>query len=496
MEFDIVIVGAGTAGCMVAAQLAHLTGLTIGIVEAGGRYPGWALNAPLAGLRLRPFWSWRHETVELPTLMNRAVVFPMGRVVGGTSAVNAMVAAAGHPQDYAFLQGDESAGVSLDGLLKEVTERGVQIQSPRYRSGFTSAFVDACREQGLVVSDRLDGSESETCGTFQLFQRNGGRWSSAHLLRERRCRERIRVVRSTFVRTISLHGTRAVGVMADGPRGVGFIKARAGVVIAAGAIHSPCILQRSGIGPKELLEAAGIRVAADLQGVGRNLQDHVGVPWVVPSRVPTPGRPSRWLPAAVRFMISRSGVMASNCCEAGCFFGGRDSRPSIEVFTHFQSKKHPNAVEFSTILLHPQSRGEVAIDPKNPWGPPQIDPNYFSAQDDLPRLADGLARMIRIANSDALRGYGLSSSERDVEANWIRHHATTYYHPGGTCRQGNDSMGVVDRGFRVHGAESLWIADMSVVPDLPGGHTALTALVIGARAGREIATYRRVTSLS
>jgi choline dehydrogenase len=181
--------------------------------------------------------------------------------------------------------------------------------------------------------------------------------------------------------------------------------------------------------------------------------------------------------------------MASNCCEAGCFLGEPGSRPSIEVFTHFQTAKHANAVEFSTVLLHPASRGEVGIDPANPRGPPRIDPDYFSSPDDLPRLAAGLRRTIEIANSDALLRYGLAPSARDVDEEWIRRHATTYYHPAGTCRRGDDPLGVVSRELRVHGTDGLWVADNSVVPEVPGGHTALTAMLIGAKAGRSIAAH-------
>jgi choline dehydrogenase len=486
MDFDIVVVGAGTAGCTVAAYLARHTSLSIGLLEAGGGYPRWALHAPLAGLRLRPRWSWRHETVPMAGLANRPVVFPMGRVVGGTSAVNAMIAAAGHPRDYDFLD-NGSTDANRERCLEDLEALGMRIQAPRYRSSFTRAFLDACCERGLRLEESLDGSASQACGMFPLFQDRGCRWSAAHLLRERRCRERIRVVRRAAVRAVTLHGARAVGVELEGATRRGTIRTRVGVVLAAGVLQTPCVLQRSGIGPRHLLESAGIGLVADLPGVGSNLQDHVGVPWVVPSRVATPGRPSRWLPAAIRYAIFRDGVMASNCCEAGCFLGEPGSRPSIEVFTHFQTAKHANAVEFSTVLLHPASRGDVGIDPAHPRGPLRIDPNYFSSADDLLRLAAGLRRTIEIANSDALLRYGLAPSARDVDEDWIRRHATTYYHPAGTCRLGDDPLGVVSRDLRVHGIDGLWVADNSVVPEVPGGHTALTAMLIGAQAGRSIA---------
>ena len=488
VNFDIVIVGAGTGGCAVAAHLARKTDFSIGIVEAGGRYPAWALHAPLAGLRLRPFWSWRHESVPIAGLGDRNVMFPMGRVVGGTSAVNAMITAAGHPDDFQFLSDGESSVLKEGGLLQELETLGVRTQPPRYTSAFTRAFLSACVEQGLSDVVDLDGSVAEACGRFRLFQVDGRRWSAGDLLRDSRWSSRIRVLRNTRVRAVCFRGRRAVGIETGGSTSTGSINARVGVVLAAGTMQTPCILQRSGIGLRGMLESSGIPVICDLPGVGRNLQDHVGVPWVVPSRVPAPGRPGRWLPAAVRYALCRDGVMASNCCEAGCFLGERGSRPTIEVFTHFQTAKHPNAVEFSTVLLHPASRGEVGIDPANPWGAPRIDPAYFSAADDLPRLAAGLARTIHIANGESLLRFGLEPSQRDVDANWIRANASTYYHPGGTCRIGDDSMAVVNRHLQVHGMEGLWVADNSVIPELPGGHTALAALMIGARAGHLIAT--------
>ncbi len=496
MNFDIVIVGAGTAGCAVAAQLARHADFSIAIVEAGGRYPAWALHAPLAGLRLRPFWSWRHSSVPIAGLGDRAVVFPMGRVVGGTSAVNAMIAAGGPPDDYGFLSDDAPSRPPGASPFEPLQALGVRTEPPRYQSAFTRAFLSACVEQGLGLVASLDGSTAETCGRFRLFQAGGRRWSAADLLLDGRRASRIHLIHNTLVRAVRFRGQRAVGVETGGATRRGSIDARVGVVLAAGAMQTPCILQRSGIGPKRLLESCGIPVVQDLQGVGGNLQDHVGVPWVVPSRAPAPGRPGRWVPAAVRYALFRDGVMASNCCEAGCFLGERGTRPVIEVFTHFQTVKHRNAVEFSTVLLHPASRGEVGIDPGNPWGPPRIDPAYFSAADDLPRLAHGLERTMRIANSESLLRFGLHPSRREVDTHWIRANASTYYHPGGTCRTGDDTLAVVNRSLQVHGMDGLWVADNSVIPELPGGHTALTALVIGAHAGRLIAAAREAGTRS
>lgn len=490
MEFDILVVGAGTAGCMVARQIAMRTDARIAVVEAGPAFPAWALSAPLASLRVRPFWSWKNVSEPIPSLNQRTVSFPMGRVVGGTSSVNAMIAAAGPAKDYEGCgPDDEAMSLFRPSLRKQwLEQQGIVVEPPRYESEFTRAFLAACQGQGLQRVESLDGSTSETCGPFELFQRHARRWSSAQLLHDPGLASRITVIPRTSVRRLIVQADRVAGVeVFHRSASIEAIRSRLGVVLAGGAIHSPCVLQRSGIGPKEILESAGIPTIRELPGVGRNLQDHLGVPWVVSSSFQAPGRFSQWIPAAMRYAMNRSGVMVSNCCEAGCFLGEKNREPEVEVFTHFQTSKQARAVEFSTILLHPKSRGEVSVSPKNPWGAPRIVPNYLDSPDDMGRLMDGVQRTVEIANSGELLQFGLANSQdRPIDENWVRSHASTYYHPAGSCRMGNDALGVVSLDFQVHGIRGLWVADNSVVPVLPGGHTAMTALWIGALAGKRI----------
>lgn len=490
MEFDVVVVGAGTAGCMVARQIAMRTGARIAVIEAGPTFPAWALSAPLASLRVRPYWSWKNVSDPIPSLNHRTVSFPMGRVVGGTSSVNAMIAAAGPAVDYeGFAPDDDARSLFVPSMRRQwLEEQGIVVERPRYESEFTGAFLAACQGQGLQRVEALDGSTSETCGSFELFQHHARRWSSAQLLREQGLPSRITVIPRTSVRRLMVKADRVAGLEVGRPAGaIQTIRSRFGVVLAAGAIHSPGILQRSGVGAKEVLDSAGIPVINELPGVGRNLQDHLGVPWVVSSSVKAPGRPSQWIPAAIRYAMHRSGVMVSNCCEAGCFLGSSDRSPEVEVFTHFQTSKQSQSVEFSTILLHPKSRGEVRISPENPWGAPRIEPNYLDSPEDMRRLIHGVQRTVEIANSSELLRFGLSSSQvAEIDEHWVRNHASTYYHPGGTCRMGTDELAVVALDFQVHGIQGLWVADNSVVPVLPGGHTAMTALWIGALAGRRI----------
>ena len=497
MEFDVVVVGAGTAGCMVARQIALRTEARIAIVEAGPRFPAWALSAPLASLRVRPYWSWTNISDPIPSLNHRTVSFPMGRVVGGTSSVNAMIAAAGPAEDYEAFAPDRTARSLFEPSLRKqwLEEQGIVVESPRYESEFTRAFLAGCQEQGIQRVEALDGSTSETCGLFELFQHNARRWSSAQLLREQGLPSTITVIPRTSVRRLMVKADRVVGLEVLGTAAaIQTIQSRFGVILAAGAIHSPCILQRSGIGSKETLDSAGIPMIKELFGVGRNLQDHLGVPWVVSSSVRAPGRPSQWIPAAMRYAMHRRGVMVSNCCEAGCFLGSKGRSPEVEVFTHFQTSKRAQAVEFSTILLHPKSRGKVSISAEDPWGAPRIEPNYLDSPDDMQRLIHGVQRTVEIANGSDLLRFGLTTSQvGEVDEPWVRKHASTYYHPGGTCRMGLDELGVVALDFQVHGIQGLWVADNSVVPALPGGHTAMTALWIGALAGQRISN--RINSM-
>jgi choline dehydrogenase-like flavoprotein len=459
------------------------------LIEAGPRYPAWALHAPLAGLRLRTAWSWPLESVPQQQLNGRRIAFPMGRMIGGTSSVNAMVAAVGPAADH------DAWGIPgwswAD--LRPCLERAASLQGGSmlpvnqavYESAFSTAFLRACEEDGLQRVGVFDGSLSETCGLFALFQDGGSRSSAARYLNDVGRDGKLSILPRTEVRRVLFAGQRAVGVEFGRRHATGQVFAADGVVLCAGALLSPNILHRSGVGPAEMLENAGVSVEVDLPGVGLNLQDHIGVPVVVESAVPPPGRPSRWLTAAVQYALFRNGVMASNCCESGCFLGGTSASPALEVFTHFQTSRHPRAVEFSVLLMHPQSRGTLTLAPGDPGGPPRIDPRYLDSKADKAILLAGVDRVRSITRRPALQRFGLGAEilpgAGDPDA-FLQSNAGTYYHPVGTCRMGSDGLAVVDPRLRVHGVDNLWVVDNSIVPKLTAGHTAATALMIGERA--------------
>lgn len=491
-EFDLIVVGSGTAGCAVARRLAERTDLSCLLIEAGPAYPGWALNAPLASLRLRKHWSWPSETVPQEHLLGRKIELPMGRVAGGTSAVNAMIAVPGPAADFDQWAANGCPGWAWNdlqpGLERAASRSGnamLLVSDPAYISDFSRAFLTACEQAGIRRVPSLTGSDSETCGFFPVFQRNARRESAANYLAASIPGNRLQLITRTEVRRVLFKAGRAVGVELGGRTQGQKVVARRGVLICAGTLLSPRILQCSGIGPADLLTTAGINVEVDSNEVGLNLQDHVRAPVLMESTALSPGRKSQWLPAAIRYLLGQRGVMASNCCEAGCFLGQPGQSPDIEIITLFQTIRAPRAIELMAVLMHPESRGTVQIDPANPFGPPRIDPRYLSAPKDVDLLMDGIARIRDIVKQPALKQFGVTREILPAHTDlrrFLQAEASTCHHPTGTCRMGQDPASVVDPELRVRGVENLWVADCSIIPSIPSSHTAMTAMMIGERA--------------
>lgn len=495
-EVDLIIVGGGTAGALLARALTACTAAEILVLEHGTAFPRWALSVPLASYRLRRPWCWNHWSEPQEALGGRRILYPMGRVLGGSSAVNAMIAAPGPSSDYDAWQELGCEGWSWSLLQRcwhlltgEQPDSWVSVTQPSHTTPFTSALVEACCDYGLERSSALTGERSQTCGTFALFQRHRRRYCTAEAIAAVGDRRSLRVATQAGVHRIIFERETAVGVQCTAdPRSI--IRARMGVVLSAGVFGSPAILMRSGVGPADRLRAAGIKARHHLPGVGENLQDHIGVPVVWASTAPSPGRRSRWLKAALCYGFWRDGVMASNGCEGGAFLGENPASPDLEIAALFQSALHPRAVELSAILMHPESRGSVSLDPHRPFGRPLIDPNFLSHADDARRLKDGVEHIRAIAAQASLRAFGLTHELMPGSMNlslYLQHHATTHFHPVGTCRMGRDDWAVVAPDLRVQGLRGLWVCDNSVVPRLPAGHSAATAMMIAARGAELIA---------
>jgi len=491
-EADYIIVGGGTAGCVVARRLLEWTDARVLLLEAGPDYPRWALDPPLASLRLRRHWSWPLVTVPQPRLGGRTIAFPMGRVVGGSSSINAMMFVPGAPADHDDWERaggpDWGRGVIAEEMRRIFGGGPGSLAAPcapRYRAEFSERFLAAAEAEGLRRVAGLHAGHGEACGYFDVFQLEGRRAGVATTsLAPWRGHPRLALRTRRRVRRLLLEGPRVVGVEVGDGRAARPLRARRGVILTAGTFHSPHLLLRSGIGPPAELEEARVPVRHALLAVGRGLEDHVGAVLRHPAEKASPGRRARWLVATLEYLRGRDGVMRSNCCEAGGFFATEpgDERPTIEIVSHFQSERH-DEVSLDCILLRPHSRGTVRLNPGDPEGPPRIDPAYLEDERDRSTLGAGVRRA-----RDILRRIFPASGllpvlpDRGAEDAFLAAQGRTNYHPTGTCRMG--ATGVVDARLQVHGLEGLWVGDASAIPASPTGHTAVAAILFGERAAR------------
>ncbi|MBS7538178.1 GMC family oxidoreductase [Ancylobacter lacus] len=499
--FDYVIAGGGAAGCVLARRLLERTDGRIALIEAGSALPNRWLGTPLTSVRLGRWWhSWPFETVPQQALHGRRIALPMGRVLGGSASINAMIAQPALDADIAewgaAVEGWSPAALApararAFGMAGVAGVAQLPLAAPAFRSAFSEAFLAACGEGGLPNEGLLDGPDSVRCGYYPLLQRNGRRFSAFQAyLAPMRGHPRLTVITGKVVRlTLAQGEARGVVVAHGGTRRV--IAAEREVILALGALESPRVLMASGIGPADLLRRAGIGVVRDLPDVGERLADHVRLPLLFHSGQTSPARLWRLPGALLRRMAGRASVLASNCCEAGAYLSsGGAGRPDLQLITHFQSVADGAAVDIELTLVRPLSRGRVSIDPAAPDGRALIDPAYLSAPPDLERLVEGIGMVREIARRPALAAFGIGGERlpgpaavsREALARHVRATATTAFHPVGTCRMGDDDAAVVDGRLRVNGLARLRIVDASVMLSLPAANTCCAVMLIAERA--------------
>ena len=520
--FDYVIVGAGSAGCLLAERLSADPQTRVAVVEAGPDTGSWLLRVPAALpllLRSRRY-NWGFETTPQPALDNRRLYWPRGRVVGGSSSINAMCAVRGPAPDFDAWSTQGGAAWSwaqLEPLLGRICAKpdaddpGRLAVSPlRYRHPISEAFVAAAREAGHPGLEDFNVDRPHGVGFYPVFQRNGERWENARAFADTaRNRANLEILPDTHVLKVELDETRrATGIRVRRRDGsVQMLGARREVILAAGAIGSPHLLMLSGIGPREELRAFGIDVRHELPGVGRNLQDHLDVTVVCyASGGGLSARPHE-LPARVRaiwdYVRKRRGPFTSNLAEAGGFIRSRPDLDRPDLQLHFlpavqqdHGRKLVRTVLFPGCALHvcalyPGSRGRIGLGSADPLAPPRIDPDYLSDEADLDTLKAGLRRVFEILRQPALGAYRLRpfiprhfpDTDQALDA-FVRARAETIYHPVGTCRMGTDEGAVVDGALRVHGVEGLRVIDASVMPTLIGANTNIAATLIAENAAR------------
>ncbi|QXH54789.1 GMC family oxidoreductase [Pseudomonas maumuensis] len=524
MEFDYLIVGAGSAGCVLANRLSADPGVTVGLIEAGPEDRSPLIHTPVGVAAILPtrHVNWAFKTTAQRGLGGRHGYQPRGKVLGGSSSINGMVYIRGHHDDYNDWHALGNEGWSFDDVLPYFRKsemhhggdndyhggEGELYVGPAHRHVVTEAFVEAALRAGHGFNEDFNGARQEGVGYYDVTIRDGRRWSTATaFLKPVRQRRNLTVLTNTHVESIVLQSDRATGVQALVKGTRVHLKARKEVLLAAGTFGSPHLLMLSGIGPRAELEPQGIAIKHELPGVGQNLRDHPDVVLCYKSSdtsllgVSLAGS-LKMGKATYDYLRHRRGPLSSNCAEAGAFLktDAALARPDIQLHSvigtvddHNRKLHWGHGFSCHVCVLRPKSIGNVGLASPDARVAPRIDPNLLAHDDDVETLLKGY-RMTReiIAQtpmaSFGLRDFysaGLHSDEQLVEL--LRKRTDTIYHPVGTCKMGQDDMAVVDSQLRVHGIEGLRVIDASIMPTLVGGNTNAATIMIAERGAEWVA---------
>jgi choline dehydrogenase len=523
--FDYIVVGAGSAGCVLANRLSADPNVSVALIEAGPTDHAlpvkWLVDIPagISGLIANPKYNWSYVYETDARLGNRPIPCPRGRVLGGTSAINGMVYIRGNRHDFDGWAANGAEGWNYDAVLPYFKKsENYQHGASEYHSVGGELTVSDQRDPNPVGQIAIEGAtqlqhrrtpdfngeEQDGFGFWQVTQKRGQRASTARaFLDPVRGRPNLTIITDALTERIDLDGKRVTGITLrrrDG--GPAILRARREVIISGGAINSPQILLLSGIGPAADLNGFGITVRHDLPGVGENLHDHQGIfmTWSSPDTrlygLSSGSLP--WLAASpFKYFTERKGAWTTNTCEAGGFVRSLPDlkQPDLQLFFFPQYMNQPqhfiprgHGFSWHVSLLQPKSRGKLTLKTTRPDEPPRLISGFLTHDDDLAGIVRGFKEVRRIVEAPAMEKYrgaeidpGPSVQTDDQIADFVRANLGTTYHPAGTCKMGTDAMAVVDPQLRVRGLEGLRVIDASIMPQVTSGNTNAPTIMIAER---------------
>jgi choline dehydrogenase len=522
LNFDYVIIGGGSAGCVLANRLSADGRYRIALIEAGGsgRHPSFHIPVGYVWNRAHPRGNWLYYTEPEESSGNRKILWPRGKVLGGSSAINGLLYIRGQARDYDEWRDLGNPGWGYADVLPWFRRAEDQAHGADDWHGaggplhvcdtephpLSSAYIAATREAGFPVLDDFNRDHHEGVGYFQKTVKNGIRWSTANAyLKPARNRPNLHIFTRAHALKLVFDGTRAAGVLIRHQGADKTLNAAREIILSAGAIGSPALLQHSGIGDAAHIQQFGIAVHKHLPGVGRNLQDHymVSLTYRVRDNIETFNEASRGWRAvreAWRYVSGRRGLLTQSASHVNAFLPTtlHPQHPDIQFHVmpgtfNFQTgavDREPG-LTCGVCQLRPESRGTILINSADPIAPPPIRPGYLTAANDRQSVLEGLRHARRIASQPALAPYiatetspgsAVATDDDDALLDFARHHGKTLYHPTSTCKMGADADAVVDSNLKVHGIAGLRVVDASIMPTLISGNTNAPTIMIAEKA--------------